>query len=166
MSQELRKILREMLMEQGSGHPEEKIMLHSLAAELVVRILRLSDGDIVLEQAKSLPESMDSRLRVKAYAKELEGRFFEDESLDEAARRIGVSRRGLTSHFRGITGQSRQAWIRRLRIDHARRLLLDTERSIDAVAFECGFNDLSHFYRSFKMEAGKSPRIYRRQGNG
>jgi len=161
MNQALRRILREMLMEQGSGHPEEEVMLHSLATELVVWILRVSSGDASVGQDDALPDLMDSRTRVRAYVRELANRFFEDENLDDTARRVGVSRRGLTSHFREITGESRQACIRRLRIDHARRLLSTTDRSIDAVAFECGFNDLSHFYRSFKMETGKSPRIYR-----
>lgn len=161
MNQRLRQILREMLIEQDSDHPEEELMLHSLAAELVVRISRLAEGGVSLEREESFSESVGSRMRVEAYARELLDRFYEDENLDEAAHRIGVSRRGLTSYFREITGHSRQSWIRKLRIGHARRLLETTERSIEAVAFECGYNDLSHFYRCFKMDAGKSPKNYR-----
>ena len=161
MNQGLRQILREILMEQGSDHPEEQVMLHSLAVELVVRISRLSEGDASLVRVDSLPETAGLGVRVEAYARELQSRFFEDENLDEAARRIGVSRRGLTSYFREITGHSRQAWIRKLRINHARQLLENTDRSIEAVAFECGFNDLSHFYRCFKIETENSPKNYR-----
>ncbi|NOX99518.1 MAG: AraC family transcriptional regulator [Verrucomicrobia bacterium] len=161
MNQGLRQTLREILIEQGSGHPEEQLMLHSLAAELVVRITRLCEGAVVFEKDGSFSGELSSRMRVEAYVRDLHNRFFEDENLDEAARRIGVSRRGLTSGFREITGHSRQTWIRKLRIEHARHLLESTDRSIDAVAFECGFNDLSHFYRCFKMEAGKSPKNYR-----
>lgn len=163
MNQEMRSILRELLMEQGSGHSEEEVLLHSLAARLVVRISRLGNGGGTRATGGSELESMDSRARVAVYVRELADRFFEDESLEEAARRTGVSRRGLTTHFRAITGHSRQARIRQLRIGHARHLLATSDRSIEAVAFECGFNDLSHFYRSFRMEAGSSPKVYRQQ---
>lgn len=166
MNQELRHLLREMLIEQGSDHPEARLMLHSLAAELVVRLSRLVEGNARDVKDGGLPEAIGSRVRVEAYVKELQSRFFEDESLDVAARRIGVSRRSLTACFKELTGNSRQNWIRKLRMDHACTLLENTGRSIDAVAFECGFNDLSHFYRCFKKHSGESPKKYRANHGG
>ena len=48
-----------------------------------------------------------------------------------------------------------------LRVEHARRLLQQTHRTIASIAFECGFEDLSTFYRAFKREVGTSPRRWR-----
>ncbi|OYV05517.1 MAG: AraC family transcriptional regulator, partial [Verrucomicrobiales bacterium VVV1] len=99
--------------------------------------------------------------RVGAYVKSLEHGFFDDESLDEVARRLGLSRRAFTSHFRSVAGMSREAYLRQLRVAHACRLLDGTGRSIIGIAFECGYNDLSSFYRAFKREPRRTPASWR-----
>jgi AraC-like DNA-binding protein len=43
------------------------------------------------------------------------------------------------------------------------RLLKSTERTVLSVAFECGFDDLSTFYRAFKRETGVSPNHWREE---
>ena len=49
-----------------------------------------------------------------------------------------------------MTGTSWAAYLTRLRIDYACRLLRETSRSIVSTAFECGYDDLSIFYRAFR----------------
>ena len=51
--------------------------------------------------------------------------------------------------------------MRQLRIDHAKKLLESTSRTVLSVAFECGFEDLSTFYRAFKRETSESPNQWR-----
>ncbi|MDY0066471.1 MAG: helix-turn-helix transcriptional regulator, partial [Steroidobacteraceae bacterium] len=42
----------------------------------------------------------------------------------------------------------------------------DSARSITEIAFECGFNDASHFSRAFRSRYGLSPREFRRAAVG
>jgi transcriptional regulator GlxA family with amidase domain len=81
----------------------------------------------------------------------------EVELVAEAAHRAGLSERRFSQLFREITGSSWLSHLRALRLDHATRLLRHTERSITAIAFECGFTDLSNFYRAFKTANDCSP---------
>ena len=88
-------------------------------------------------------------------------RFFRQETLDDAARSVGLSRRQFTALFREVAGQS---WLEHrtlLRLQHARQLLARTENSVIAIAFEAGFEDLSNFNRAFKQAYGSSPKAYR-----
>lgn len=55
------------------------------------------------------------------------------------------------------------AYVRQLRIDHAKTLLRNSHHNVITIAFECGFNDLSTFYRCFKKSAGVSPEKWRQQ---
>jgi len=49
------------------------------------------------------------------------------------------------------------AYLNRLRLAHARNLLLATSLGIMEVAYEAGFDNLSHFYHLFKKQYGASP---------
>jgi AraC-like DNA-binding protein len=49
-----------------------------------------------------------------------------------------------------------------LRIDHAKHLLETTDKQIIRISLDSGFNDLSHFNRTFKKIVGSSPSEYRK----
>ena len=72
-----------------------------------------------------------------------------------------MPRRTFTKLFAEETGTT---WLRRVRelaIGHAKTRLRSSDLPIASVAFECGFNDLSTFYRQFKSQVGVSPAAYR-----
>ncbi len=56
------------------------------------------------------------------------------------------------------TGQ----WLLKIRIDHASRLLLETDQSIADVAMDCGYTDQSSFTRQFRRTTGQTPSQFRR----
>ncbi len=72
-----------------------------------------------------------------------------------------MSRRCFTHLFRLAAGCSWSAYLTRLRIDYACQLLRETSRSVLAIAFESGYEDLSTFYRAFKRHKGLPPREWR-----
>jgi len=159
MVRDLRQALREMLVEAGLDRPERALLLHGLAAWLLVRVSR--EGRAPGKEDRDGSQG-SAEQRVEAYLQSLEHGFFDDEPLDEVARRLGLSRRAFTSHFRAVAGMSREACLRQLRVAHACRLLAGTERSIIGIAFECGYNDLSGFYRAFKRETKRTPASWRK----
>lgn len=64
--------------------------------------------------------------------------------------------------FRRFFGASVGAYMRRVRTEHAARLLLGTRMSISDVALECGFSSHSHLCREFRAHLGVTPSRYRR----
>jgi AraC-like DNA-binding protein len=51
--------------------------------------------------------------------------------------------------------------LKRLRIQTACRLLVDTRESIATIALRCGFSDQSHLTREFRRVTGLTPGSYR-----
>jgi AraC family L-rhamnose operon regulatory protein RhaS len=96
------------------------------------------------------------------YVARLAMEFYEASTIDAAATSIGMSRRTFTKLFQEVTGSTWLAHVRKLAINHARHQLAQTNLSIASVAFECGFNDLSTFYRQFKSQVGVAPKSYRK----
>lgn len=158
----VRSIFQEMLFEQDAHQEGWEAILLSRLMDLAVRVLRLvnrrgGSGPPVFEPGN------DSIDRVARYSVRLRSRFFRQETMVEAARSVGLSSRQFTELFRKVTGQSWRQYVLGLRLKHAAELLAGTDRSVSAVAFECGFDDLSNFHHSFKSVHGCSPLTYREQ---
>jgi len=65
--------------------------------------------------------------------------------------------------FRQQTGQTPQAYIRKVRIDNACRLLHHSELTINSIAEECGFSDRYYFTKVFSDTTQVSPALYRKK---
>jgi AraC family L-rhamnose operon regulatory protein RhaS len=154
----IRALVQEMLFEQEARRLGWEALLIARLTDLAVLTLRWSHGsEIAINRAD------ESAARVARYALRLKTEFYTAVSLDEAARSVGLGRRRFTELFRKVTGESWRRHVHRLRMDYAARLLESTERSVTAIAFECGFEELSHFHHSFKATHGTTPLAYRAQ---
>lgn len=83
-------------------------------------------------------------------------------SLPEFARRLGVSAGHLSRVFHHSTGLRFVEYVARVRAERAKALIVDTDRPITEVAFECGFQSLSQFNRTMRAHFGCQPRDLRR----
>jgi LacI family transcriptional regulator len=84
-------------------------------------------------------------------------------SVDDVLRVVPLSRRTLEMRFRGALGRSPAEEIRRVRIERAKRLLVETDAGMAGVAQASGFSSANQLCETFRREAGVSPTRYRRQ---
>lgn len=82
-------------------------------------------------------------------------------SVDEIAKLLGLNRSYLTRLFKKSTGQSPQEYIFSYRMKQAASLLLESDQSVQYVAFSVGYSDSFTFSKAFKRYYGVSPRDYR-----
>jgi transcriptional regulator GlxA family with amidase domain len=75
----------------------------------------------------------------------------------------GMSEAHFFRRFRQATGSSPIDFLRRERINHARRRLLQSNDLVKEIAEQVGYNDPFFFSRDFKRYTGLAPREYRRQ---
>ncbi|MDH0747578.1 helix-turn-helix transcriptional regulator [Pseudomonas sp. GD03842] len=80
-------------------------------------------------------------------------------SLDDWARRVGMSRRGLTRHFRAETGMSLVQWRIVARMKRAVELLAHGD-SVNRVAQRLGYDSVSTFITAFSAQFGATPGTY------
>jgi AraC-like DNA-binding protein len=86
-------------------------------------------------------------------------------SLDEIGRRHGISPRYIRMLFAG-EGTNFSEYVLHQRLTKAHRMLSDprfVEHKVSAIAFECGFGDLSYFYQAFRRRYGGTPSDIRAQ---
>jgi AraC family L-rhamnose operon regulatory protein RhaS len=152
------ELLRRLLLEQTLQKTGFEAMMSGFGLQLLATIARNLQNPAPISPDKNL----DVLSRVHAYRADLERTFYRAESVDSVALQLGISRRQFTALFRQISGDSWLQTVRKLRVAHAQKLLRESNRTVLAIAFECGYEDLSSFYRAFKTEIGQSPDGWRK----
>lgn len=98
----------------------------------------------------------------EALASEIE----RDLTLAEVADICGLSRGHFAKAFRLSAGTTPHRWRQQCRIDQAKQMLVQGERSLAEIALACGFADQSHFTRVFSRMVGEAPAGWRRRMGG
>lgn len=81
--------------------------------------------------------------------------------IDVVARSAGISRRGLHQAFTDHLGVTPGEHLRKTRIDFAKRLLVETDHKIGAVAMLSGYQSVNSFFIAFKQACGMPPGEFR-----
>lgn len=131
---------------------------------LILQALAEARGRVALSTRTFEPESAPGAdhpvSRVCAY---INRRVLDPElALPEVARFAGMSPSTLTRFLQRSIGRSFTDYVVELRLAHACRLLLETERSVAGIADAAGFANQSNFNRRFLRAKGMRPREFRR----
>jgi AraC-like DNA-binding protein len=157
-----KRLVMDILYEQTLNHPGAQVLIVGLVLELVGLLIRWRTGRLQ-ETKETRRDRPLSRARVAASVRDLENKFYRPQSLEATAERVGLKARRYSQLFREITGKTWPAFLQRLRVEHAKHLLIQTDRSLIAIGFECGFEDISSFYRAFGRIEGASPNAWRKK---
>lgn len=87
----------------------------------------------------------------------------EDLSLGQVAKAVNASTFYFCKMFKKATGLNFTEYLSRVRVEKAKNLLLNPNLRISEIAYEVGFQSLTHFNRVFKKVAGQSPTDYRQR---
>lgn len=79
--------------------------------------------------------------------------------LDTLSNELHLSRSQLGRKVKALTGQSPAIFLRSLRLQKARHLLLTSSLSVKEVAYDVGFSDPSYFSKSYSEQFGENPSI-------
>ena len=83
--------------------------------------------------------------------------------LKDAAKSINLSESAFSRFFRLHTGRTFPFFVNELRVGRACRLLVETDKSVTEIGYQCGFSNLSNFNRQFLRAKRLSPTIFRRE---
>jgi transcriptional regulator GlxA family with amidase domain len=93
----------------------------------------------------------------------MEANIEEPLTTDDLANLVGISRRQLERQFRQYLGSVPSRYYLELRLQRARRLLLESSHSIVQVGLMCGFSSGSHFSTAYGTLFGITPREERQR---
>jgi len=82
-------------------------------------------------------------------------------SLEELAQSVNISTTRLRALFKSETGMTPSQYVKKLKIEKAKRLAENTHLTISEILDQIGVGDESHFLRNFKRACGMTLTEYR-----
>lgn len=99
--------------------------------------------------------------RVQSMTSFINSEFMNQIDVTDIAKVSGLHPSSATATFSKVLGQSIAQYLRQRRLNHALKLLADTDMAITTVAFESGYGSLTSFYIAFQNQVGCKPKDYR-----
>lgn len=154
-------VFRRIFQQMESLKPDAEARLHAEVARLIALLFQQrigSDADGI--PAPSIPELLRRPLeRMRLY-------YHLPLRVGELAQLAGMSPSHFARTFKHVMGTSPINWLRRERINQAKRRLTETTDAVKEVALQCGYADAFYFSRDFKQFTQCAPSEYRRREQG
>lgn len=112
-------------------------------------------------QGKHEEKSNDVIKIAKDYIKD---NFSKDISLDDVSRVVGISPYYFSKIFKEGCGENFIEYLTNIRIEKAKELLMESDRSMKEICMMCGYSDPNYFSRTFKKNVGITPTEYKDKG--
>jgi AraC family transcriptional regulator len=147
-----------LLSELQQGNCGSRLYIDSLANVLGVHLIRqytatqpqhsIYEGGLPQHQLSQVLDYIDAHLE-------------QDIKLADLATLLNMSQFHFSHLFKRAIGTSPYQYLLQQRIERAKKLLKDRDRSIMEIALMCGFNSHSHLSKQFRQATGMTPKAYR-----
>jgi AraC family transcriptional regulator len=147
-----------LLSELQHGQTSSRLYIESLTNVLAVHLIRqyatvqpqpvLYEGGLPQRQLLQVLDYIDAHLH-------------QEIKLTDLATLVSMSEFHFSRQFKRVLGTTPYQYLLQQRIERAKQLLRNSDRSIAAIALVCGFNSHSHLSKQFRQLTGITPKAYR-----
>jgi AraC-like DNA-binding protein len=152
---ELMSAVLRFLQSLDSG-ADRRVLAPMIQQEVVYRVLQREQFGrlmrIAAKQASGNPVAAALTYVREHYAEPL--------TVNDMAEQVSLSPSSFSNLFREVTGRSPYQFLKELRLDRARELLLDGRLSVTDISRAVGYCSTSHFIKEFRARYGTTPRAY------
>ncbi len=153
-----RRLLTLLMSEiEVSGTQAPGPVINEIAEALLVSFLHGQTHNF--SKRLAAPERSPSRAHQRLAEDYIAERWNMPLSIEELAKITNVSARSIFRSFKDTHGCSPFQYVKRLRLQHARAMLLEHDPDVGVIniALKCGFQSLGHFANSYRNEFGELP---------
>lgn len=133
----------------------DKYTISSRLYELLMSLHRLAEGRDIVRAPQDMPDSMRAAIKL------MRSRYSTDVSIDDMAEAAGLSKYHFCRQFMKKTGLKPNQYLRKIRIEQAAWLLRHTDKTVEMIGKESGFEYTNYFIKVFRSFVGATPNEYR-----
>jgi AraC family transcriptional regulator len=157
-SSELQALLRAFVEESSNRQAGYNFIIESLSTQIAIYVLRQIKHNIAEPLNEYIYSERDNINRAIDFLSEY---YNGDYSLHDVAKVANLSTYHFVRVFKGETGKTPIEYLLDIKIENAKSLLMNKNKSISEVCYDCGFSNPSHFSRVFKTKIEVTPSSYR-----
>lgn len=140
---------------------EDELMQLASALQICQELLSPGNQHWLCTATSANAYSSKSQARVRRVMRFIRENFRDQITLAGAADHAGMQVHAFCRFFKGLTHRTFSDFLNEVRVEHACELLRQSDAPVTSVAYECGFNNLSYFNRTFKRLQGVTPSRFR-----
>jgi AraC-like DNA-binding protein len=135
---------------------DRRVLAPLYLQELVYRVLQREQYARLL----ALAEAESASNPVSAVLEYVRGHLSEPLTVADMADLVNLSPSAFAHLFRDVTGRSPYQFVKEMRLDRARELLVDGDFTVARISKDVGYASVSHFISEFRGRFGVTPRAY------
>jgi AraC-like DNA-binding protein len=131
----------------------------------IIRILSETDEfeTIAPGYAFSHLSNLSEMVRLEKIYTFVMAHFKEEISLEDISSLANMSETSFCRYFKIMTKKTFYEFLIEIRVSYACRGLIENQLPTEIICYECGFNNVSNFYRHFKKVTGMTPYAYKKK---
>lgn len=158
----IESLYERMYLEYQAAGPDYKEILKLLLCELLLLIHRYHKEESL---DAGTPATKHKHQLILDCIDYLKSNYSSKITVDELSNYVFLSKSYLSSLFKQVTGSNIVDYLKHIRIEHACRLLVETDLSITEILNNVGYSDYRFFNKSFKKITGMTANEYRKQNS-
>src|SRR6185436_8394880 len=132
---------------------DSRMLGPQIVREIIYRVLREEkDGAL-----RALANRNGNFMRIARVLKEVHANSAKPFTVESMSKRAGMSIAAFHHNFKLVTGSSPLQYLKRIRLDRAKRLMLHDGYNASTAAKAVGYESASQFSREFKRQFGLTP---------
>lgn len=153
---QVRRIVVQMNEEYTLERDGWKFAVKTLLCQLILLIVRDFPKGETIENEKEIA-------RLQSCIEYIGTNFAYHISLQECAGQMGFSPSYFSRYFKSHMGMTFQEYVKNLKIEKAKWLLISTDLPVLDISYQSGFSDIRTFNKIFKKTISESPSYYRKK---
>ncbi|RKD90649.1 AraC family transcriptional regulator [Mangrovibacterium diazotrophicum] len=114
----------------------------------------------------STKDSFANSEKIKKVYNYIQANYSKKIKVEEVAELVDLSVVSFSRLIKQRTGKTFVDFVNELRLGYATRLLIESNKTVTEICYECGFNNISNFNRIFKKSQGRTPSEFRESYSG
>lgn len=156
-TQRLDMLVQEFIQESHNRHFSRKIVLENLSTLLTHEIIRTILGRYADDRNLSTHQKINEAVVF------IRAHYEKNISIEEMAQKVSLSKSHFTKLFTRSMQTAPMEYLKRIRLQNAKKMLLSGQLNVTQVAERCGFNSPSYFTKCFKEAYNETPMEFMRR---
>jgi len=150
----LDRLLKEFIHESLNSHPSSKIVIQNIVSLLTHELIR-----IVLDSNTDLVDVSDNQA-INEVVKYINTNYEKNITIEELSKISKLSKSHFTKVFTQNIKMSPMEYLKHIRLQNAKKMVLSNKLSITTISSQCGFNSSAYFSKLFKEAFGETPKEF------